>query len=472
MKATVLLLAASLLANAAFLAVIATRPDSDSTFASSANPAATGAAKSAAASDALRSALASGDAAALEAAGLSRELARELALARTVSRLKDKLSATQAQPAGDGRWWRNRSNAAARDAQLAARRELSAALGVDLGVTGEVAQFSFLPAAKGEQLRKIVADYQEMFAKFSPGGLQLPSDREKMRLLQSERERDIAALLSPEEKLAYDLRTSASAATVRGRYGDAIESEAELQKIYALQKSFDDKFPRDALTGRISPETLRARADAERQLDADLRAAVGDDRYAALRRASDTDVRTIDSLVSRLNLPPTTTDSVLAARDTYAAQSQRISNDTSVPFPERRTQIQALANQAKADVTRTLGAEAGPAYAQASPWLNMLSSGTAYSTQPQPSSAGLIGLSQQSVYPVMPAGINTSGTTRQMVVSGAPVFDGAIAVERPLGGVQTQVMTFSTSDHTTTPPVAPPAVPTTTTTPAQPTPKP
>ena len=469
MKATVLLLAASLLANAAFIAVTATRPNFDS--ASSRATATTGATKSTASSDALRSALASGDAAALEAAGLSRDLACELALGRSISRLADKARATSAQATGDGKWWRNRSTAATRDAQLAARRELAAALGIDLGLTGEITQFPFLPAAKSDQLRKILADYQEMFAKFSPGGLQLPSDREKMRLLQAERERDIAALLSPEEKLAYDLRTSPSAATIRSRYGEAIESEAELQKIYALQKAFDDKFPREALTGRISAETLRARADAERQLDADLRAAVGDNRYAALRRASDTDVRTIDSLVSRLELPPATTDTVLAARDTYAAQSQRINSDTSIPFPERRTQIQALANQAKAEVTRTLGAEAGAAYAQASPWLNMLSSGTAYSTQPQPSSAGLIGLSQQSVYPVLPAGINASGGTRQVVVSGAPVFDSAIAVERPLGGVQTQVMTFTTSDHMVTTPVTPPAS-TTTTTPAQPTPKP
>lgn len=470
MKATVLLLAASLLANAAFIAVTATRPNFDSA-SSSATPAA-GPIKSTASSDALRSALASGDAAALEAAGLSRELARELALGRSISRLADKARATSAHATGDGKWWRNRSTAATRDAQLAARRELAAALGVDLGLTGEITQFPFLSPAKSDQLRKILSDYQEMFAKFSPGGLQLPSDREKMRLLQAERERDIAALLSPEEKLAYDLRTSPSAATIRSRYGEAIESEAELQKIYALQKAFDEKFPREALTGRISPETLRARAEAESQLDADLRAAVGDDRYAALRRAADTDVRTIDSLVSRLALPPTTTDTVLAARDTYAAQSQRINSDTSIPFPERRTQIQALANQAKAEVTRTLGAEAGTAYAQASPWLNMLSSGTAYSTQPQPSSAGLIGLSQQSVYPVLPAGINASGGTRQVVVRDAPVFESAIGVERPLGGVQTQVMTFSTTDHTTTAPTTPPPRTTTTPTPAQPTPKP
>ncbi len=465
MKPTFLLLTASLVANAAFVALFATRAPSTE----SAAPDPTPKAVASAAPDTLRAALASGDAAALEAAGLSRELARELALGRTLSRLADKARAASAQPTGDGRWWRNRNTTAARDAQLAARRELTAALGLDLGASGDASQFAFLPAAKRDALRRITDDYDEMITKFGATGVQLPSDREKLRLLRAERERDIAALLSPEEKLAYDLRTSASAATVRNRYGEAIESEGELQKLYALQKAFDDKFPRDALTGRISAETLATRAAAERQLDADLRAVVGDDRYAALRRAADSDARNLDSLVSRLSLPPTTTDNVLAARDTYAAESQRINNDASIPFPQRRAQIQALAGRAKADVTRSLGAEAGTAYAQSSPWLNLLSGGTAYSTQPQSNAmGGALSFGQQSVYPVMPAGITASSGTRQVIVNGSPVFENAIAIERPAGAVQTQVMTFSTSDHTTT--GAPATV---ITTPAQPTaPKP
>ncbi|MGH7957767.1 MAG: hypothetical protein ACREH8_12280 [Opitutaceae bacterium] len=76
-----------------------------------------------------------------------------------------------------------------------------------------------------------------MMAKFSAGGVQLASDREKLRLLRAERDRDIAALLTPEEWTAYEMRTSISGNIVKSRYGDAIESEAEFQKIHALQKA-------------------------------------------------------------------------------------------------------------------------------------------------------------------------------------------------------------------------------------------
>ncbi len=478
MKPFTLLLSASLLANLTLVAVLATRPaasdsspTSDAMRPLGANPTT----KIAQNSSALQAALASGDVNALIAAGVSPETARELALARKLAQLAAKARA-QATTSGDGKWWRTRAHvlSAAREQSLAARRELSeallAAFGDDFGLGGsDPSQLAFLSPAKREALRRITQDYDEMMGKFSASGVQLASDRERLRLLRAERERDIAALLSPDEKLAYDLRTSPASATIRNRYGDAIESEAEFQKIFALQKSFDDKFPREALTGRISPDVLRARSEAERQLDANLRATLGDDRYNALRRAADADLRNVESLATRLNLPATTTNDVATTRDAYAAESQRINNDTSVPFPQRRTQIQELATRAKTDLVRTLGSEAAEAYGQTSPWVNHLQNGTAYSTTPQANSPIGLGLSSQSVYPVLPAGVNLSATSsRQVFVSGTPPPDGVASNDRALTGGNVQVMTFSTS-HTesTTPPA--PAASATLVLPAQPT---
>jgi hypothetical protein len=402
--------------------------------------------------DALNAALASGDAAALEAAGISPQVARELAIGRMFSRVAEKLRGAQAKNSADSRWWRARPGAptpGSREQQLVARRELSdalvAAFGDDLGLgAGDQSQLAFLAPEKREALRRIIQDYDEMMAKFGAGGVQLASDREKLRLLRQERDRDIAALLTPDERAAYEMRTSASGNTVRNRYGDAIESEGEFQKIYALQKNFDEAFPREALTGRISPDVIHARAAAERQLENDIRAAVGDDRYAALRRAADADVRTIDALAARLNLPPSTTDNVLASRDTYSAESQRITNDTSVPMPQRRAQIQALANQAKSDLTRALGSEAAEAYAQRSPWMNMLQNGMAYSTTPQEGAPGSLFAGGQSVYPVMPAGAMPAGAQRQFVINASPPVDGAVGGDHVVGS-NVQVMTFTTS---------------------------
>jgi hypothetical protein len=371
-------------------------------------------------------------------------------IGRTFARMAEKLRATRAKQGAEEQWWRARPGAASagsREQQLVARRELSdaliAAFGDDLGLAGaDTSDVAFLPAAKRDALRRINQDYDEMMAKFSgSGGVQLPSDREKLRLLRAERDRDIAALLSPEERLAYEMRTSLSGNAVRSRYGDAIESEAEFQKIYSLQKAFDEKFSRDALSGRISPEMLRARGEAERQLAAEIRASVGEDRYAALRRAADPDVRTLDTLTSRLNLPATTTDAVLGSRDTYSAASQRIINDEALSMSERRAQIQALAGQAKSELTRTLGADGAEAYAQRSQWVNMLQGGMAYSTTPPAGAPGSLLPGSRSVYPIMPPSAAGGGTASQVVFT-SPTTDGVVFGETAVGS-DVRVMTFS-----------------------------
>lgn len=444
MKLTPLLLAASLIANVALIVVMATRLDTTPAPKSAPSTTSTNSDSDATRrADALRAALASGDAAALAAAGVSAEIARELMVGRTFARMAEKVRASQTKATADDKWWRARpglATAGSREQQLVARRELSdaliAAFGDDLGLGGsDQSQLAFLPEAKRDALRRINQDYDEMMAKFSAGGVQLPSDREKLRLLRLERERDIAALLTPEERMAYEMRTSMSGNIVRSRYGDAIESEAEFQKIYALQKAFDERYSREALAGKISPEVLRARSEAERQLDGQIRAAVGDERYAAMRRAADPDVRTIDGLASRLNLPPATTDNVLASRDSYSVASQRIASDASVPIPERRAQIQALVAQAKSELTRSLGSEGAEAYTQRSPWINMLQNGMAYSTTPPEGAPGsLLPGGGQSVYPVMPAGALPPGAQRQVVFNASTAVDGAVISDTYVGG--------------------------------------
>lgn len=464
MKPTTLLLTASLVVNAALFALFLSRSSSPSTPSAPSRLAAPARPSPSASADALLAALASGDAAALQAAGLSPETARELVAGRALLRAAERVRALRAAKPADDRWWRtNRATVPAqRELDLQVRRELTDALAAaglsDLSPfsptgTGNPDLFSFLPAEKQDALRRISQDYDEMMAKFSTGGVQLPSDRERLKLLREERDRDIAALLSPAEFADYQMRTSSTAQNLRIRYGDAIETEADFKKLYALQKAFDEKYAFDPAAGRPSPDTLRQRAEASRQLQEEMRAALGDDKFAALRRASDHDLRTIDSLASRLNLPPQTTDRVISARDTYAAESQRINANTTLTPQDRRAQLQALGNRAKTELTQTLGAEAAEAYAQRSPWVSMLQNGIAYTTTPPADVPGLaLGLGS-SVHPVPPAGASGPGANRQTFTIAAPdviTTDGA-AVIAPAAGVR--VMSFSTSETTTdTPP--------------------
>lgn len=420
MKPTALLLAVSLAANLALAGILLLRSPSAPDASSSPRSVVRLSGDS---GDALRAALAAGDAAALEAAGVPADLARQIAASRAIARATDKLRALQAKAGSEGRWWRNRTPTAAEREELAlAQRELSdalaAAYGMDALSGGREDALAFLPPAKRQALSRIVQDYEEMMAKYSASGIQLPSDREKLKLLRAERDRDIAALLTPAELADYELRTSASAQSLRARFGDAIESEDDFRRLFALQKAFDEKYPRDALTGRITPEVLQERAAAERRLQEEMRAALGEEKYAALRRAADSDLRSVEALASRLGLPADTADRVAEARANYAAESQRINADASLTPQQRRAQIQELAGRARAEMVQALGAEAGDAYTQRSSWLSMLQGGMAYSTNPKDAPDGGLGLNTQSVFPLFPAGA-TAGIARQVVSIGA-----------------------------------------------------
>ncbi len=459
MKPTTLLLAASLIANVALVGAFYTsRPtggaaDPAGKFVSSGH--------SATSDKSANTARAGSDAAG--AAAAPADAARDAALGRAFARFAEKMRAAQAAGTGDGKWWRTKSGAGSlsREQMAQARRELSeamiAAFGDDLGIGGvDNSRLAFLPAEKRDKLRSILGDYDELMAKFgAQGGIQLASDKDKLKLLTSERARDIAALLSPEELADYEMRTSSTANNIRNRYGDGIATEEDFKKIYALQKAYDDKFSMENFNGRMTPETMKARTEAALQLQADLRSTLGDAAYTALKRASDGDLRQVEALATRLNLAPDTTDRVAATRDSYAAESQRIMADASIPFPQRREQLQALAARAKSDLTATLGAEAADAYAQRSQWMNMLQGGMGYSTTPTANSPGALSLGGgmgPSVYPVMPAGV--SGGTRQVVsvvggtattlpASGAMFFSPGAGTGT--GGTQTQVFSVSTT---------------------------
>jgi hypothetical protein len=465
MKPIALLLTASLVTNVAFLAYVATRP-AEPTARSGSPLSRTTAAEPAS----LPAVAAPGDTAAP-----TPTTTRDVALGRAFARYQEKLRAARTTgTTDDSRWWRTRtSSSGSREAELLARRELTdaliAAFGDDLGLGGmDSSQLSFLSPAKRTALRNITQDYDEMMAKFGANGVQLASDKEKLRLLRAERDRDIAALLTPAELADYELRTSPSAATLRSRYGDAIASEEEFKKLYALQKSFDEKFPAEALTGRVTPDLMRARSEAQLQHQNDLRAAVGDQRYAALRRATDPELRTLDGLVTRLNLPPNTTDRVATARETYATESQRINADATLSILDRRAQLQALGTKAKTELNASLGPEVAEAFTPRASWLGMLQGGLAFSTTPtanSPGSLSLAGGPTQSVFPVMPAGSSTASGgapgVRQVVnvisssseTTGSPggtLFLGGSPMEQPVNRTM-QVISIGNPTHSESP---------------------
>jgi len=419
MKILPLFLAGSLVANAALLVVVL-KPSADDQTSAVTKPVPRRSSTSTAISlpADLQDTLATGDAAALTATGMSPEAARQLIIGRAYARQRERMQALRSGSDDRTAYWQREFGpdgftGTARERRLEMRKiqrefqdEVRAAIGedpyADLGRSNSL--LSFLPADKREQLRRIEEDYSELQGEIygEAGGVQLPSDREKLRLLQTEKERDIAAALGPEAYEQYLLRVSPTAGNIRNRYGAAIQDEAQYRQIFALQKAFDDQFAPNTSGETFNTAQRQARREAEQQLQQAIAAVLGPEQMQVAQRSNDHEYRTLTALASRLNLPAGTPGQIYSARDTYAAQSQQINANTTLSREERTRQIQALGERAEADLQRTLGAEGVQAYAQRSQWLNNLKRGTAFTTN-QPNRSGVINFASPGVAPVPPA---------------------------------------------------------------------
>jgi hypothetical protein len=235
-------------------------------------------------------------------------------------------------------------------------------------------QFGGIPAAKIDQFNKINTDYAELTQKVHEEsmGILLPEDRAKLALLEKEKKADIARLFTPDEQLEYDLRNSEAANMVRSRAGRFDLTEEEFRAVYAAQKSFEDANPRpDQLTPGFAQQRQAA-------LDAAFHDALGDDRYAEMKKANDPAMNpgnqeVLTRLVTRLNLNPSTVPNVIAVQQDVQQRAVAIRGNTALTLGERTDQLSALATEAATKLTPLLGPTGFEAYKQnGGQWLNTL----------------------------------------------------------------------------------------------------
>jgi len=414
MKIVPLLLVLSLLANA-FLLVVrppgsapkADRPEAGAVAtAAEAAVAAGGPASSLATgkSVAIAAALKKNDAESLRdelrAAGVGEELIRAVVGAsiwrRFAARFEELQPANNAKPA----WWKNDEDGfwgglskEQRVAMKALQAELKAESERVLGKDPEAAkmnpwmerQYGFAAADKREALQQLEQDYNELAndMRRETRGFQTPADAEKARFIQEEKRRDLAALLTPAEMAEYDRRNSPTAQKLRWQMTQMDASEEEYLAIFEIRKDFDERFADyDAYGNRLKPaknETdPKARMEAEKALNAQLRQALGTERYQTYVNAHDGDFQQLQAATKRFGLAPGTPSAVLTLREETAKVAMRLADDTSLSVEQKRAEIGKLAEQARGKVAGLLGAEVAKTYFDngGAPWLGQLQSGT------------------------------------------------------------------------------------------------
>jgi hypothetical protein len=230
-------------------------------------------------------------------------------------------------------------------------------------------QFPDWSPAKIEQLAQINERYDEqraeLLATMGSGPL---ADRSKIDALAKTMHQEFAGVLSPQELEEFDLRASQTANQLRYTLQAFNATEQEFRALYTLQSAFDEQNP--PLRTGMSQEQMRARTEAQRILSESISATLGAERYAEYQRATDFNYRRTTQLVARLELPPETANEIYAVQQDIQRRAAAL---RSVQAPDRLTQLTALAAEAETKIAAKLGPRGFEAYKQnGATWLQNL----------------------------------------------------------------------------------------------------
>lgn len=326
----------------------------------------------------------------LRAAGLSDEMVRSIVQMRLWKKYEDRLKALnpRQQPDPNKPWWkedRNQQNRwnnggmtkAQRDEQRRLHREIQdeteRLLGKDPNQNRwQDQRLAFLPSEKRQALQQIQQDYQELMGEIHQDsqGFRLPSDSEKLRFLQEEQKRDIESLMTPDELQAYELRNSNTANQLRWKMTQYDATEQEYLTIYPLQKAFDEKYNQqnndpfgyNDRTEQRDQNYWKERQAAEKQLQEQIRGLIGEERYADSIRRQDQDWQQLEAATRRLALPADTPQKLFAVRDTVAASVQQIADNPNFTSEQKKQELAAIATATRDQVRAALGEEGAQAY--------------------------------------------------------------------------------------------------------------
>ena len=257
--------------------------------------------------------------------------------------------------------------------------EAMAAAGVD-PTAAQRQQFGDLPKAKIELVQRINDDYAEMTSQVraATNGIMLPEDRAKLALLEREKRADLAAVLTPQELEDYEMRSSPVTMRLRGALTLVDASEDEFRTIYRLSQPFADVLypsPSAGITFYTS-EIMQKRQEATQTLNAQLKGALGESRYAEWSRAQNYEFQNLARLTQQQGLPLSAAVQAYNLRTTTSEASAQIGDDRTLSPEQKLAALQQLAQATKNQLTAALGPGA-TSYVQTASWLQAIEKGYA-----------------------------------------------------------------------------------------------
>lgn len=231
--------------------------------------------------------------------------------------------------------------------------------------------FGYLPEEKQMSVMKIMQDMQTEMAEAAGGGAGV--DGEAIMEVQRKMEQAIKDVLSPEEYRDYELRMSMTANTMRQQLTGWDPGEEEFLQVFDLRKAFDEEFGPYSM-GNEDAEERQQRQQAETELKAAIKEAIGDDRYAAYERAQDWNFQQIVRAANKADLGTDEAVKVYDMRQVAIDEVGSIRADQQLSQAERTVLLEDIHAETERSIKEVLGEEGWDQYNRGANayWLNSM----------------------------------------------------------------------------------------------------
>ena len=257
------------------------------------------------------------------------------------------------------------------------RALLKELLGVDVPDTGDLisgtktfdAMLDFLPAEKRTQIMELEQKFAARIAK-SMKDIQR-GDLNALKKLQAEKDEEMLKFLSQDEKVEYDLRMSQTAMMMRMQMGDFEASEQEFRDLFKLRKEFDDEFGAFGIPSSNAEDRER-RTVAQKQLDADTRRVLGEDRFLEYKYSDDFARSSFSKIADEFQIPKQKAYKVYDIRDVAQAEAAQVRGNKALTPEERQFKLDQIRATTEQELDRLISRPALDKYIEQGSWIKNL----------------------------------------------------------------------------------------------------
>lgn len=218
----------------------------------------------------------------------------------------------------------------------------------------------FLPDEKKAQVMKLFTDMQTKMAKASKDGQ--PDGREYQKA-QKEMEATVKQMLTPEEAFQFEMRFSMTANSLRQQGAGFEPSEQEFTAIYKLRKPYDDEFSMMNYGDETEAERKK-RAEAEKQVNAQIKETLGEARYADYEMSKDWQFQQLYRVAKRADLGAAEAKQVWDMKKAAEDQVARLRNDRELTTEQRNTALTSIQQETEKSVKGVLGEKGWEQYSR------------------------------------------------------------------------------------------------------------